>query len=102
MGLIFTHFGAYYDANARVIGLRTGVKTFEVCPCIGHITHVHYADSGQSIAFLANRNAELDLPPLLWPVNCIKLRGHVALLSSHTVYIPYCASVPKVVNNDQT
>ena len=31
--------------------------------------------------FLANRNAELADPPLSWPVNCIKIGGHVALLS---------------------
>ena len=36
---------------------------------------------------LANKNAEL---PLFWPVNCIKIGGHVALLSDPTVYCPYC------------
>ena len=35
---------------------------------------------------LANRNAELAVPPLFWPVNCIKIGGHVALLSGATVY----------------
>ena len=34
--------------------------------------------------FLANKNAELAIPPLFWPVNCIKIGGHVALL-----FIPY-------------
>ena len=38
--------------------------------------------------FQANRNAELAIPPLFWPVNCIKIGGHVALLSHPTVY-PY-------------
>ena len=41
--------------------------------------------------FLANKNAELAIPPLFWPVNCIKIGGHVALLSDHTVYSLYCA-----------
>ena len=43
------------------------------------------------LPFLANRNAELAVPPLLWPVNCIKIKGHVALLSGPTVYSLYCA-----------
>ena len=33
------------------------------------------------LPFLANRDAELAVPPLFWPVNCIKIGGHVALLS---------------------
>ena len=41
--------------------------------------------------FLANRNAGLAIPPLFWPVNCIKIWGHVALLSGPTVYSLYCA-----------
>ena len=40
---------------------------------------------------LANENAELAIPPLFWPVNCIKIGGHVALLSDPTVYSLYCA-----------
>ena len=47
--------------------------------------------------FLANRNAELAIPPLFWPVNCIKIRGHVALLSDPTVYSLYCGNVQKFV-----
>ena len=42
------------------------------------------------LPFLANRNAELAVPPLFWPVNCIKIGGHVALLSGPTVYSLYC------------
>ena len=42
--------------------------------------------------FLANRNAGLATPPLLWPVNCIKIGGHVALLSGPTVYSLYCGA----------
>ena len=40
--------------------------------------------------FLANKNAELATQPLFWPVNCIKIGGHVALLSDPTVYSLYC------------
>ena len=40
--------------------------------------------------FLANKNAELAIPPLFWPVNCRKIGGHVALLSDLTVYSLYC------------
>ena len=39
--------------------------------------------------FLANRNAGLAILPLLWPVNCIKIGGHVALLSDPTVHSLY-------------
>ena len=42
---------------------------------------------------LANRNAELAVPPLFWPVNCTEIGGHVALLSGATVYSLYCANV---------
>ena len=64
------------------------VGTFAVCVP----THValHYAGSGQSVAFLANRNVELAVPPLLWPVKFIKIGGHVELLSCSTVYSLYC------------
>ena len=44
------------------------------------------------LLFLANRNAELAVPPLFWPVNCIKIEGHIALLSGLTVYYLYCAT----------
>ena len=44
------------------------------------------------LPFLANRNVELAIPPLFWPVNCIKIGGHVALLSGPTVYALYCAN----------
>ena len=43
--------------------------------------------------FLANKNAELAIPPLFRPVNCIKIGGHVALLSDPAVYSLYCAHV---------
>ena len=45
------------------------------------------------LLFLANRNAGQAIPPLCWPVNCIKIGGHVALLSDPTVNCLYCGSV---------
>ena len=44
------------------------------------------------LPFLANRNAELAVPPLFWPENCIKIGGHVALLSGPNVYSSYCGT----------
>ena len=35
--------------------------------------------------FLANRNAGLAIPPLFWPVSCIKIGGHVAVHSLYCV-----------------
>ena len=54
------------------------------------ITHLHYAGSGQSIAFLANRNAELAVPPLFWPVNGIKIGEHAGLMTDPTVSLLDC------------
>ena len=70
----------------------TRVGTFEVCVS----THVSLRMFimqvlASQLPSLANRNAELAVPPLLWPVNCIKIGGHVALLSGATVYSLYCA-----------
>ena len=42
------------------------------------------------LLFLANRNAGQAIPPLFWPVNCIKIWGRVALLSDPTVNCLYC------------
>ena len=44
------------------------------------------------LLFLANRNAGQAIPPLFWPVNCIKIGGRVALLSDPTVNCLYCGS----------
>ena len=46
--------------------------------------------------FLANRNAGLAILPLFWPVNWIKIGGHVVLLSGPTVYSLYCGLVMKL------
>ena len=40
--------------------------------------------------FLAKRNIGQAISPLFWPVNCIKVGGHVALLSGPTVLSLYC------------
>ena len=45
------------------------------------------------LPFLANRNAELAVPPLFWPDTCIKIGGHVGLLSGPTVYTLYCDDI---------
>ena len=42
------------------------------------------------LPFLANRNAELAVPPLFWPVKGINIGRHVELLSGPTVYFLYC------------
>ena len=73
------------------------VGTFEVCVS----THVSLRmfimqALASQLSFLANRNAELAVPPLLWPVNCIKIGGHVALLCGPTVYSLYCDSILKI------
>ena len=49
------------------------------------------------LPFLANRNAELAVPPLLGPVNCRNIGWHVALLSGPTVYTLYCGAGCKSV-----
>ena len=69
----------------------TRVGTFEVCVS----THVSLRMFiiqvlASQLPFLANRNAELAVPPLFWPDTCIKIGGHVALLSGPTVYTLYC------------
>lgn len=38
------------------------------------------------LPFLANRNAEMVVPPIFWLVNCIQIGRHIALLSGLTAY----------------
>ena len=52
----------------------TRAGTFEVCVS----THVSLRMFimqllASQLSFLANRNAELAVPPLFWPVNCVKI-----------------------------
>ena len=55
-------------------------RTFEVCMQV----------LASQLLLLANRNVGQAIPPLFWPVNCIKIGGHVALLSDPTVNCLYC------------
>ena len=69
----------------------TRVGTFEACVAT-HVTLRIFIMQvlASQLLFLANRNAEQAIPQLFWPVNCIKIGGHVALLSDPTVYSLYC------------
>ena len=78
--------------NGRV----TRFGTFEVCVP----THValrmfimHVLTS--ELHYLTNRNADLTVPPLLWPVNCIKISGHVEPPSGPTLHSLYCGENKK-------
>ena len=51
--------------------------------------------------FLANRNAGLAILPLFWPVTCIKIGGHVVLLSCPTVHSLYCGVIHPLHNRPQ-
>ena len=71
----------------------TRVGTFEVSvPTYVALRMFIMQVLASQLHFLANRNAELAIPPLFWPVNCIKIGGHVALLSGPAVYSLYCDS----------
>ena len=73
--------------NSRV----TRVGTFEVSVSMHVALRMFIMQVlASQLHFLANKNAELAIPPLFWPVNCIKIGGHVALLSDPTVYSLYC------------
>ena len=86
----FCYCGHRIEINRKA----SRVGTFEVCVS----THVSLRMFimqvlASQLPFLANRNAELAVPPLFWPDNCIKVGGHVAMLSGPTVYTLYCAVV---------
>ena len=75
--------------NSRVV---TRVGTFEACaPTHVALRMLIMQVLASQLHFLANKNAELAIPPLFWPVNCIKIGTHVALLSDPTVYSLYKA-----------
>ncbi len=66
------------------------VGTFEVCV----LTHVALRMFimqvlASQLHFLANRNAELAVPPLFWPVNCIKNRGTCCTAEVALLFISY-------------
>ena len=63
------------------------VGTFEVCvPTHVALRILNIKVLASQWHFLADRNAELAVPPLLWPVICIKIGGNVALLNGLTAY----------------
>ena len=64
-----TRVGAFEDCVASHVGLRM----------------FNMRVLASRLPFLANRNTELVVPLLFWPVNCIKIEGHVALLIGPTV-----------------
>ena len=90
----------YKGLNHRIENKEKGHSSRNLWSLYAHacrITRVHYAGSGQSIAFSGQWKRwtgysaiELAIPPLFWPVNCIKIGGHVALLSDPTVYSLCC------------
>ena len=83
--------GTVLGINSRV----TRVGTFEVCvPTHVALSMFIMKVLASQLRLLANKNAELAIPPLFWPVNCIEIGGHVALLSDPTIYSLYCAVGP--------
>ena len=70
----------------------TRLRTFEVCvPTHVSLPMFIMQVLASQFAFLANRTAEHTVSPLFWPFNCIKIGGHVALLSNPTLYYLYHA-----------
>ena len=93
MARTFSNF-AQCSHRIEINRKATRVGTFEVCVS----THVSLRIFimqvlASQLPFLANRNAELAVLPLFWPDNCIKIGGHVALLSGPAVYTLYCGVV---------
>ena len=69
----------------------TRVGTFEVCVPTHIALRIFIMQVLTSqLLFLVNRNAGQAIPPLCWPVNCIKIGGDVTLLSDPTVNCLYC------------
>ena len=73
--------------NSRAI--RVGA--FEVCvPTHVALRKFIMRVLASQLHFLTNRKADLTVPPLLRPVNCIKIGVHVEQPSRSTVYSLYC------------
>ena len=82
-----------YGINSRV----TRVGNFEVFASMHVALRMFIIQVlASQLHFLANKNAELAIPPLFWPVNCIKIGRHVALLSDPIVYSLYWAMARNV------
>ena len=89
--LIFKNHHQTVPPNRKKPRKVTRVGTFEVSvPTHVALRMFIMQVLASQLHFLANRNAGLAIPPLLWPVNCIKIGGHVVLLSDPTVYSLYC------------
>ena len=74
----------------KQMGTRFG--TFDVCVAKYVTLRMFIVQVlASQLHFLASRNIGLPILPLFWPVNCLKVGGHVALLSDPTVYSLYCA-----------
>ena len=70
----------------------TRVETFEFCvPTHVALRMFIMLVLASQLHFLANRKACLTVPPLLWPVNCIKIGGHVEQPSGPAVHPLFCA-----------
>ena len=91
---VFTTFLSLADFSSAPTSIFAHLHLNVLLLCTRDLVEkCHTLQSGSQLPFLANRNAELAVPPLFWPVNCIKIGGHVALLSGPTVYSLYCAYV---------
>ena len=70
---------------------ETDTNLRSLCGRVCRITHVYYYAQVlvSQLPFLANKNAELDVSLLFWPVNCIKIEGGM-LSCGPTDYSLYC------------
>ena len=72
---------SFVSQNKKINRKTTRVGVFEVSPHAWRITNVQYADS--ELHFLTNNN-QMDFAGMLHWGN----KGHVALLSYHSIYYP--------------
>ena len=89
MNKLDSHF---ISTGEPVIMRATRVGTFEV-RVTTHVTLRVFIMQilVSQLPFLANRNTELAVPLLFWPVNRMKIGGRVELLRGPTVYLLECA-----------
>ena len=73
-----------------LMSLRHGVASSVLCYLANYAFCMFTMQVlGSQLHCLANRNAELAVPELFCPVNCMKIEGHVTL-SGPTVHSLYC------------
>ena len=83
MNKLYSHF---ISTGEPMIKRATRVETFEVCVTTRVTLRMFIMQVlASQLPFLANRNTELAVPLLFWPVNRMKMGGHVELLSGPTV-----------------